>query len=210
MTVQLLMDDAPLELQFECVMIAQDERHSITLEGSTFIFSRPTLKHLQRYEHQARVQGVLNRDQQRNLMLQGHILDWQGVEDGRGNPIAFAAKIIPYLPLTIKLRLDAAMCKAVPTGAASVVVYASVKRLLSTEIADLVARYTTRGVVNTFTLMKAQVEAGLLSLADVQGGASKADELLPQLPLDAVSSLLEAITSHTSQMEDELKNSVAG
>jgi hypothetical protein len=200
------------------LLIDEMERYSVDVMGSEFIFKRPTMRGMQRFDRQARTGNVINEDLARDLRLKSCLIDWKTVLDEDGQEIKFDASIVPMLPgSAVKLPIDNAMGQAWPSqgqhtafGTASV----TLRRLTSAEQNVIFARHTRRGVVDRFPAMEDMIKEsvqgwqGFYAADDVTDWhevAYSADHV-SLVPQETLSLIFDAIQSHTSQLEDDLGN----
>lgn len=210
MAIRLLSADeeVTVSLPSPIILIEKNEHYQEELEGAIFDYWRLPLSLLRQTEHRA---GT-DRDKARDYRLQAGLHGWSGVEDGAGGLVPFDAKLVSHLPGIIKGRLMDAMAKACPVampGSATL----TIRRIPSQEANILANKHTKRGVLDTFGLMQALLEYGILRWSGVLlGGTEHPYEpgLLDSLPQEACALALEAINAHTTELDGDLKNSMPG
>ncbi len=206
MAIRLLSADEEVTVTMPSpvLLIEKNEQYSEELEGAVFDYRRLSLHLLRQTERRAST----DRDKARDYRLQIGLIGWSGVEDGAGGQVPFDEKLIPHLPGIIKGQLMDAMARACPVplpGTASL----TIRRIPSQEANILANKHTKRGVLDTFGLMQALLEYGLLRWSGVLLGGTEHPydaSLLDSLPQEACAVALEAINAHTTTLEADLKN----
>lgn len=198
------------------LLVQPDESYSIGLQGSTFIYARPTLQQMRRCDRIARNGNLVNDDIARDERLKLCLKDWQGVEDGEGGEVKFDKAIVSLLPGSIKAQLDNAFGAQLPEQIVITEPHATfeVRRLTSAQHNTILNKHTQRGVLDRFGAMEAMLQAAILSWQGVLrdtgdgslAGVAHDQELISLLPQQALVPVLEAIQSHTTAMEADLGN----
>jgi hypothetical protein len=200
-------------------LIDEMERYSVDVMGSEFVFKRPTMRAMQRFDRQARIGNVINEDMARDLRLKACLHDWRTVLDEDGQELKFDPAIVAMLPgSAVKLPIDNAMGQAWPSSqgrkpdlhTASV----TLRRLTSAEQNVIFARHTRRGVVDRFPAMEDMIKEavqgwqGFYAADDVTDWHEVAysSDHVTLVPQETLSLIFDAIQSHTTQLEDDLGN----
>jgi hypothetical protein len=97
-------------------LISESERHSVSL-GDATVFYRRVPSYLQKkIEATHTKRGQVDQRGVVDEVLAYALLGWEGVVDAEGQPVAFSADLIKYLPEESKAEIIAHLYAADPTG----------------------------------------------------------------------------------------------
>jgi hypothetical protein len=220
MSIRLIDVDETVPVQFDTpiALVRADERYPLTVYGTTVLYRRlPVAEATRIVERSQRARnGLSSQSLQRDLELQYILLDWQGLEDTHGQPVAcpipITETLLHALPHPVREAFTLYQEAAWPEGEpwegkepATLIV----RRILSQEMDSIRAEQTIRGSLQAGTLWRAVVQRCLKSWSNVYDGAHLVpldDEARERLPLRAVFRAFQAIVAAEVAQEAALGN----
>jgi len=221
-SIRLIDVDESVAVPFDTpiALVKSDERYPLTVYGTQVQYRRlPVAEATRIVERSQRARnGLSSQSLQRDLELQYIILDWQGLEDTHGQPVACPIPIpdtlLHALPHPVReaftLPQEAVWPAGVPWEGEPATL--TVRRILSQEMDTIRAEQTIRGSLQAGALWRAVVHRCLKSWSNVYDGAHLApldDEARERLPLRAVFRAFQVIVAAEISQEAALGNFAA-
>ena len=212
-----LDETVPVTFDTAIALVRADERYPLTVYGTKVQYRRlPVAEATRIVERSQRTRnGLSSQSLQRDLELQYIILDWQGLEDTHGQPVAcpipIPDQLLHALPHPVReaftIPQEAVWPEGVPSSSPPATL--TVRRILSHEMDTIRAEQTIRGSLQAGSLWRAVVQRCLKSWEHVYDGEHLApldDEARERLPLRAVFRAFQAIVAAEISQEAALAN----
>jgi hypothetical protein len=218
--IRLIDVDETIPVPFDTpiALVRSDERYSLTLYGTQVQYRRlPVAEAIRMVERSQRGRnGLSSQSLQRDLELQYILLDWQGLEDTQGQPVAcpipITETLLHALPHPVREAFTVYQEAAWPEGVhwegkepATLIV----RRILSQEMESIRAEQTIRGSLQAGNLWRAVVQRCLKSWEHVYDDGQLvplSEEARERLPLRAIFRAFQAIVAAEVAQEAALAN----
>lgn len=220
MPIRLIDVDESVPIHFETpiALVRSEERYSMTVYGTQVAYRRlPVAEATRMVERSQRARnGLSSQSLQRDMELQYILLDWQGLEDTHGQPVACPIPVpdtlLRALPHPVReaftLPQEAAWPEGLPWEGKEPATLV-VRRILSHEMDTLRAEQTIRGHLQAGNLWRAVVQRCLKSWSNVYDGEHLApldEETRERLPLRAIFRAFQTIVAAEVAQEAALAN----
>lgn len=219
MPIRLIDIDESIPVTFDTpiALVRSDERYPLTVYGTQVTYRRlsvaEALRILERSQRSRN--GRATERTQNDLELQYAVLDWQGVEDPQGQPVACAIpltdRFLQALPNTAKTAFAGPLGALWPEGQPweGPPATLTIRRILSHELDTIRAEQTVRGLLHGLALWRAAVALCLKGWEHVYDQGQPvpvSEEARDRLPLAVLLRAFNAIVAAEMAQQEALAN----